>query len=500
MEYLVNAAQMRRYDENTSAHFGLGAEVLMERAALACREVILAQDRAVKGTKKVLVIAGCGNNGGDGFALGRLLMQEGYQVDFVLAGNEEKAGALTKKQMEIVRAYGGRIAKKPSDREYDILIDALFGIGLSRNLEGPFLELVSWINRQNCFVLSIDIPSGIHADSARVMGAAVRADVTVTFGFQKLGTFLYPGAEYAGTVFCAPIGITPDSFLGEKPEAFTYTGPVAALLPRRPKTGNKGTFGKAALFAGREGMEGAGILCARGAFAAGCGMVKLIGSQRLAQACLQVLPEAMHTTDVRSACAWADVIGIGPGLSTDARAVSDLTEILEKTRQPLLLDADAINILARERTLLTGLEGLQQQELSRRKLVLTPHPGELARLSGRSLETVLADPAGIVKEWAGRLHAVVLCKGARTVVASDAGDLYYNASGNSGMATAGSGDVLTGILTALLAGPLPLFEAVCAGVYLHGKAGDLAAARKGESSMTAGDLAEAIPEALKEKE
>ena len=497
MEYLVTAEQMRRYDENTSRHFGLDAVVLMERAALACLEAIRAHETNLK-TRRVLIAAGCGNNGGDGFALGRLLMQEGCQVDFLLAGQEEKAGALTRKQMEMVRAYGGRIEKRIPEKEYDILVDALLGIGLSRKLEGPIREIVTWMNEQKGFVLSVDIPTGIQADSGQVLGEAVRADVTVTFGFRKLGTFLYPGADYAGQVICAPIGITPDSFLGQPPEAFTYTGQVAGLLPARPRDANKGTFGKVALLAGREGMEGAGLLCARGAFAAGCGMVKLAGSQRLAQVCLQALPEAMYTQDVQKACDWADVIGAGPGLSTTEKAASDLRYVLEETRQPLVLDADAINLLAQDRTLLERLGERQEKEPMCRKLVLTPHPGELARLSGCTVQEVTANPTGYAVKWAKRLHAVVLCKGARTVVASCSGPVYYNANGNSGMATAGSGDVITGILSALLAGPLPVFEAVCAGVYLHARAGDLAALRKGEYSMTAGDLADAIPAALTE--
>lgn len=507
MEYLVNAAQMRRCDENTSSHFGILPAVLMERAALACLEVLRERFFAPleNGSKcpcgrRVLVVAGSGNNGGDGFALGRLLMLEGCPVDFVLIGQEETANELTAGQIRSVRAYGGRIEERLPDRAYDIIVDALFGVGLSRELTGAFREAVDYINRQDAFVLSVDLPSGIHADTGRVMGAAVQADVTVTFGFRKLGLVLYPGARYAGSVVCAPIGITEHGFLGQYPSITTYEGPVADLLPKRPSDGNKGTFGKIALLAGSDGMEGAGLLCAYGAFGAGCGMVKLVGTERMAEACLRTLPEVMVTDQDGAACTWADVIGAGPGLSVGADAASRIASLLETAPKPLVLDADAINILAADSKLLKRLEGLQAKEASRRVLVLTPHPGELARLDGCGIAEVLENPMGVALRWAKRLQAVVLCKGARTVVASFDGQIYLNTSGNSGMATAGSGDVLTGILAALLAGPQTPFQAVCAGVYLHGRAGDLAAARKGERSMTAGDLAEMIPLVLLERE
>lgn len=506
MEYLVTAKEMKRFDANTSEYFKIPSIVLMERAALACLEVITDRQNRLKEAfhgsgaepgRRVLVVAGCGNNGGDGFALGRLLMQEGYFVDFVLAGNEEKATGQTALQMECVRAYGGKIMGNLPDGEYDIIIDALFGVGLTREVTGFYGECVEYINAQNAYVLSVDIPSGIHADSGSVMGAAVYADVTVTFGFRKLGTFLYPGARHAGQVRCYPVGITQDSFLDQPPTMFTFTEPVSELMPVRISEGNKGTFGRVALLAGSEKMAGAAILSAEGAFAAGCGMVKVVSPAENRFVLNQMLPEAMVTDDIREAAAWADVIAAGPGLTTGVRAKEQLTFLIEETGCPLILDADAINLLAQNEALLEKLKEKQQNIRTRRLLALTPHPAELSRLAGCSVKEVVEDPVKIIREWADQLHAVVLCKGARTFVSSLEGRIYVNGSGNSGMATAGSGDVLTGIVAALAAQEDELFHAVCVGVYLHGLAGDKAAHIKSEYSMKAGDIVDTVPQLLR---
>lgn len=515
MEYLVTAKEMRRYDENTSGHFGVPSIVLMERAALACLDILLRREKKLckvwakaqrkespdmtakyRASRRVLVLAGTGNNGGDGFALGRLLMQEGFAVDFVLAGDAQKATGQTLLQMETVQNYGAKIRGNLPEGEYDIIIDALFGVGLTRPVDGFCRECVEYINESKAFVLSVDMPSGIHADNGHVMGTAVHADVTVTFGFRKLGLVLYPGAAYAGQLHCAAIGITKESFLGDPPGAFTFSGNVAQWMPERSRSGNKGTFGKVALLAGSVEMAGAALLAGKGAFACGCGMVKIVGPEQNRPILNQALPEAMVTDDICEAAGWADVLAAGPGLGTQEEALRQLAFIIEETRQPLVLDADAINLLSQKRELLEKLVLRQQKEESWRPLVLTPHPGELARLCGCRVAEVLEDPAALVRKWAGNLRAVMLCKGAGTCVASPGGKLYVNCSGNSGMATAGSGDVLTGIVASLAAQGKEAFCAACAGVYLHGLAGDLAARKKSTYGMKAGDIVKMIPRVL----
>ena len=505
MEYLVTSQEMRFCDNNTSGRFHIPPAVLMERAALACFSVIEERQAKIRAAcapfgaraqDRVLVVAGCGNNGGDGLALARLLHQAGYRVKVCLIGPDQKYTELTAMQLEAFRAYGGEVCRSLPEGEYDIIIDALFGVGLTRPLTGDFLEAVKRMNRMDAWVLSVDLPSGVSADTGEVMGAAVQADVTVSFGFRKRGTFFYPGARFAGKTLCFPCGITEDGFLGQLPCCFTFENPIAELLPKRCPDGNKGTFGKVALFAGQEGMAGACLLAARGAFGAGCGMVKLVSSPQNRTVLQQALPEAMTETDARKAARWADAIVAGPGLGTTDQTRELLSFLLEETRQPLVLDADALNVLAQDRRLLLRLEQLQRTPASGRPLILTPHPGEMARLSGCSTNEVVKDPAAFALDWAGRLSAVVLCKTARTVAARPDGTLYANGSGNSGMATAGSGDVLAGILGTMAAQEKDIFRAACVGVYLHGLAGDRAAHKKGERSMTAGDLADQIAPCL----
>ena len=341
-------------------------------------------------------------------------------------------------------------------------------------------------------MLAVDLPSGIETDTGAVLGCAVRADVTVTFGFWKRGLLFYPGCKYTGKVICTQIGITEDGFLDQTPEAFTFTAPVAELLAARPEDGNKGTFGKVLLLAGSEAMAGAAILCGRSAFYAGSGMVKLSCPTLIHPVIQTALPEAMTADSVEASASWADVIGAGPGLSLSDRARKELLFVLQQTLQPLVLDADAINLIAKDEALLQELIAHQQNPATRRKLILTPHPGELARLEGCAIEEILKQPVFYAKKWANRLQAAVLCKGARSIAASPDGSIYINRSGNSGMAVAGSGDVLTGIVTALLSTIDDPFWALCIGVYLHGLAGDLAAHTKGEYSMTSNDIAEAV--------
>ena len=503
MEYLVTAKQMQAYDRATSEHFGVPSVVLMERAALACAEIILQRQEQIAAMlpesgfhKKVLVIAGTGNNGGDGFAVGRLLMQEGFPVDFWLAGSRERMSELCLQQAGIVEAYGGRIVTQPPEYEYDIIIDALFGVGLSRPVEGDALEAVRYMNRSDAFVMAVDIPSGICADTGAVMGEAVYADVTVTFGFRKLGTFLYPGARHCGKVYVKAIGITQDSFLGQMPGIFTFTEAVHSLMPCRDENGNKGTFGKVALIAGSEGMAGAALMAGQAVFAAGAGMLRIVTPKSNRIILQESLPEAMTscydgadvTDTARHAAGWADVIALGPGLSTDDNAKKLLAFCIGETCGPLVMDADAINLLAADELLLNRLMDLQRDPATRRPLILTPHPGELARLCGCSISRVNENAMELVREWSAKLGGVVLCKNARTMVGTADGRVYVNGSGNSGMATAGSGDVLTGIIAGLLAQGMDAFEAACVGVYLHGLAGDKAAHEMSAYSMKAGDI------------
>ena len=510
MEYLVTQAEMQQYDKNTIEHLKMPALVLMERAAL----VTVEQIRREKGdaTYRVLVVAGGGNNGGDGLAIGRLLMLQGCQVDFVLLAPREKCSKETTLQMEILAQYGYEPYDRIPKSEYDIVIDAIFGVGLSREIKGIYREAVCAVNEKNSYVCAVDIPSGVHADSGQILGCAVQADLTVTYGFYKLGQFLYPGAGCCGRIICGQIGIDEHSFLERRPRFYTYTAPEDVRLPARRPDGNKGTFGKVLVIAGSSTICGAAMLAGRSVFRMGAGMVQIVTARQNREILQQALPEAMLTVydtalwsengpddafaeAFGKAHDWADCILIGPGIGTGKAAAWLLERCLLESRLPMVVDADGLNLLAE------AIASQTKEEMpadSERKLILTPHLGEFSRLFGCSIPEVVRNLIYYPAELADRLHCIVVCKDARTVVACpEREQIYLNTSGNAGMATAGSGDVLAGMITGLLAQGIEAEDAAAAGVYLHGMAGDMAALAYGERSMTASDIIEQFPQVFR---
>lgn len=503
-QYLVTASQMKHYDTNTIEKIGIPGLVLMERAALVTVEEI--QKNCSKPQAKVLVVAGCGNNGGDGLAIGRLLMLQGYRVEIVMIGDRMKCTGETSAQMKILSQYGMSVKDAIESDEYDIVVDALFGIGLSRNVTGIYAEVIERINRMEGFICSVDIPSGVCADDGRILGCAVRADLTVTYGFYKLGQILYEAASYCGKVVCREMGINERSFLGKIPEWFTLCEETGkSLLPVRRAEGNKGTFGKVLVIAGSSHACGAAVLSARSAFRMGTGMVKTVTVTENRDVFLQAVPESMLLTyreaadraeqeqfeaSLQESFAWADAILIGPGIGTGRQAHYLLEKCLTDSDNPLLIDADGLNLLAEN----PGLRDLAANTgRSGRTILLTPHIGEFARLYGCSVIQVKENLLQYPLELAKQMHAVIVCKDARTVVtAPDAKEHYLNTTGNDGMATAGSGDVLAGMIAGLLAQNMDGMEAAVCGVYLHGAAGDLAAQKETRHSMMASDIIEQI--------
>lgn len=511
-QYVVTAEQMKRYDANTTGRYHMPSLLLMERAALATVDELL-RERGQKPCR-VLVAAGCGNNGGDGLAIGRLLKLRGFRVDFALLGDEEKRTAETTAQIDILRAYGAQIDSTIKESEYDIVIDAIFGVGLSRDAAGIHREAIERINRMEAYVCSVDIPSGIDADTGAVMGCAVRADLTVTYGFRKVGHLLYPGARYTGRLVCRDIGIDERSFFGETPRWYTYIGGGERLLPPRRPDGNKGTFGKALVIAGSREVAGAAMMAVKSVFRVGAGMVKAVTAVQNKEALQQFVPEAMlviyaeeglsenivradawemFLEELRAAEAWADCVLIGPGIGLGEPAHELLRFCVKESGLPLVIDADGLNLLAQNAALQKALADCGRRG---RDVILTPHLGEFARLYGCTTEQAKAHLTEYPRQLSDRLHCTVVCKDARTVVVRpDDGESYLNTTGNSGMATAGSGDVLAGMITGLLAQGMPGADAAVAGVYLHGRAGDLAAADRTEPAMMATDMIDRIGEA-----
>ncbi len=491
MRYLVSASEMREYDSNTIERIGIPACVLMERAALAAVEAI--EEFCAGGGRgmPVLVMAGMGNNGGDGLAVARLLCEKGYRVEVWTVGDRERASGQWKQQMGILENYPVEYSRQPRRREYGVLVDALFGVGLSRAVEGLYAEAIDVFRGLSGWRLAIDMPSGIGTDTGEVLGRAAAADLTVTFGFCKRGLALYPGCEYAGEVRIADIGISGRSFFGRRPGMYAYDEDICALLPKRDGAGNKGTFGKVLLAAGSVNMAGAAVLAARAAYRAGAGMVKVITPPENRIILQQAVPEALLGTcdDLEAGLEWADVAAVGPGLGKSREALRCLERMVRQGGKPLLVDADGLNLLSEQ----PGLqELLTERGRQGRAIVLTPHVGELARLLGCSVQECKRDLPAAGGSLAARLNAVVAAKDARTFICREGHGTCVNLNGNSGMATAGSGDVLTGIIAALLAQGMEAFEAAAVGAYVHGRAGDLVTARVGPYACTAGDMAEAV--------
>lgn len=493
MRYLVDSEQMKRCDKNTMEQFKMPSLVLMERAALAAVKEL--EDGSFD-LHRVLVVCGSGNNGGDGFAIARLLHLAGRTVDVFFAG---KPGSLTEEaqiQKNICENYGVNVGSNFKAAEYTSIVDALFGVGLSRNVEGRYARLIEEINASGEKVLSVDIPSGISADTGCVMGTAVRAYRTVAFAFEKLGQVFYPGREYCGQLVLADIGITQEAFMGELPLSFTWEAKdLPGLLPKRDPKANKGTYGKAFLAAGSRDMAGAAYLAAKAAYKTGTGLVRIYGEECNRNILQTLLPEALYTSyseeeallRLQETAGWPTAVGIGPGLSVSPEKLELLRAILNLFKLPTVLDADALNLLSRNMDLLAG---------HTQPLILTPHVGEMMRLTGLGKEEIKADLPGICRDFAKHWDVICVLKDAVTVV-SDGRRVYINTSGNDGMATGGSGDVLCGIILGLLAqGVLP-FEAASAGVYLHGLAGDAARKKYGPQGMLAGNILDSLPEVLK---
>ena len=505
MRYVLLAEEMKYCDNYTIEKIGIPSLLLMERAAMEMAAEITLR----KGQKsRVLIVAGVGNNGGDAFAVGRLLAQKEYSVTFYLVGDRNKASKETNLQITILENLGFSIHDNFPKGEYDIIIDGLFGIGLSREICGIYREAILKVNelhQNGVYVASADIPSGICADTGKVLGCAVQADLTVTFAYAKAGHYFYPGREYTGELVIRSIGICGKAF--DDKEVFYHTADKEMLqdmLPERKSDGNKGSFGKVLVFAGNEEMCGAAILCARAVFASGGGMVKIMTPKQNRVVLQKVLPEAMIYTyedvpdemTVQEAYAWADVIVAGPGIGQSMQAKRSLMLLLSLGRKPVVIDADGLNLIATE-------EELQKMVCAYEKgqIIMTPHPGELARLAGKTISECKENKREAVKEISKHFGCVVAGKDAVTLVANPACEtVFLNYAGNDGMAVAGSGDVLAGIIGGFLAQGTTGFEAACLGVFVHALAGDEAAERKSRYGMMPTDILECLDDVLKEAE
>ncbi len=496
--YVLDAAHMRRADEGTIEELGIGQAVLMERAALAVVDAVLKHEPA-----NVLCVCGGGNNGGDALTVARMLTMQGIKADVYLCAEPKKQKDSVKKQYEIFCKIGGRTVTAMNFSEYDMIVDGIFGVGLDREVTGSYAEVMEAINvaaQGGSKVIAVDIPSGIHTDTGAVMGVAVKADETVTFAYYKPSHLLYPGAEYCGKVKVCDIGICADFFYTkEQLDTFTVSAREMISLPKRKRDGNKGTFGRVLVIAGSHEMYGACYLSALAAFRMGAGLVDIYTHEINRRILQEKLPEVIiHTyedagVDTDLLCKLinnASCVIIGPGLSTDEKAVSLVSAVMQNCGKTIVADADALNCIAMDRTLLNT-----QKHFPEREFIITPHPGELSRLTGKCVAELKENYAEVIKAFAKENRLIVVGKDAGTVV-SDGKQTYFNQTGNDGMATAGSGDVLSGIIGALCAGGIKGFEAAWKGVFLHGRAGDVAVETLNTHSLMASDIANALKEIL----
>lgn len=508
MRMLVTAKQMKAMDAYTIKTVGVPSMVLMERAAMCVSETV--RDIAAK-EDVIWVLCGTGNNGADGVAAARILHLWGYRVHLYVVGNPERRTGEFGVQMSIAKNLGleAKGWQEAAGESCSLLIDAIFGVGLSRMVEGEYKECMEMLKAKSIpHIVAVDIPSGIHGDTGRIMGTAVAADVTVTFGWEKMGTALYPGRTYAGKVKVCEIGF-PEQALHEAEDmeggsgyAVTYGEEDLSLIPGRPAYSNKGTFGKVLIAAGSRNMCGAAYLSALAAYRTGAGLVRVLTVEENRRILQERLPEAViavYTPDqilegrdefkkmIEEQMNWADVVVVGPGLGREAYVEYLVEDILTSAFVPVILDADGLNTIAGHPYLTTYYT---------ENIIITPHLGEMARLTGEGIEEIRDNLTGAALEYAGHYGITCVLKDAATVAAGKDGSLYVNSSGNSAMAKAGSGDVLTGIIAGLAGMGMEVEEAARMGVYLHGRAGDLGAQKAGRHSLLASDLADCIGRAM----
>lgn len=502
--YIVNAATIQALDQRTIQELGLPALVLMERAALGAVAAIY--QALPNHLQSVQILVGTGNNGGDGLAIGRLLHNQGVPVKLWLHGDHSRRSPDNLTQLQICQRLGipaEAVCFESFAQELksaSLIIDTLFGVGLNRELTGDWARIIELANASDAKKLALDLPSGLQSDTGQVLGTAFVADLTVSCALPKWAHLLDQALAYVGQLEIADIGIPP-LYCAELKEQVLTRQLAQQLKPGpRAKNSHKGTYGSLGLIAGSLGMSGAARMAAEAALQTGVGLVFLFVpasiQEQLAAAQPEVqvipLPEAAGQLAPQAAellsqhLSELDALLIGPGLGRGQSVAELLQLLLPELKQPLVLDADALWHLAQDPELLQGLQP---------PLILTPHPGELARLLQRSAREIQADRVTAARQMAERFQATALLKGARSLIAEPDGRLWFNSTGNPGMARGGMGDVLAGLIGGLLAQGLSSVQASCLGCYWHGLAGDRLAQNLPETALTVQRLLAILPEA-----
>jgi hydroxyethylthiazole kinase-like uncharacterized protein yjeF len=511
---VLNARQMRDVDQRTIDEIGIPSIVLMENAG---RQVVAAMESLVDdlASREVAVLCGTGNNGGDGFVVARTLQQRGIGTTVYVVGGLADIRGDARINLDVIGRLGVSIVELADAQAWelhgsqvtsaDVIVDAIVGTGLSRALSGLHETVVADVNAAGATVVAIDLPSGLSADTSELIGPVLEADLTVTLAAPKVPLVLPPAEHVAGDVVIADIGIplaAVEAVDGPQLHLMTRDLVRALIHPRAPDA-HKGDCGRVVIVAGSRGKTGAAVLAARGALRSGAGLVTvatpascqpIVAGQgvEFMTVALDETPDGVcDLAAVEQVLALAaDVVAIGPGLGTGPAVGAFVRELLTRCEQPMIVDADALNACVGEAAMLRGRDG--------RPVVVTPHPGEMARLLGCSVADVQANPVGLAREFATTHALHVVLKGYRTVIATPEGVVYVNPTGSPGMATGGTGDVLTGMSAAWLAQLLDPEAACQVAVFVHGAAGELADADEGEVAMTAGDVVTHLGDALLE--
>ena len=553
MDRILTGKGMKSVDTYTIQTVGIPSMVLMERAALGVSKLIKEIVNQLNTNQKILCVCGTGNNGADGVAVARQLVCEGYIADVVIVGNEDRCSEEFGHQRTIASNCGVKFLQtvtseegeaynylcKALENEYDLIVDGIFGIGLSRNIEGVFAQVINKINEavyarkrtsNRLKVVAVDIASGLNSDTGAIMGCAINADITVTFGAKKAGMCLYKGKDISGQVIVEDIGFPEHAYKEALKEDSNCSGneniqkeigsynvienmDVKKHLSRKAHS-NKGTYGKVLIIAGSNGMYGAAYLAALAAFRVGAGLVKIITHRENRDLIYKMLPEAMvefydsendiDELTISKAIEWADSVLIGPGIGVGATSKRLVSMVLKETRNQskyLVIDADGLNVISNDVSL---------TEYYYDKIIITPHIGEASRLMKLPVNEIAENIVGASLDYSNKYNVNVVLKDSTSVILGieSFGNkcnnrAYVNTTGNAGMATAGSGDVLAGIIAGIVAGGInrelvneDLTKAIGVAVYIHGMAGDLAAKEKGQTSMLATDIVDMIAKVL----
>jgi hydroxyethylthiazole kinase-like uncharacterized protein yjeF len=503
---ISSTGQMREMDRRAIEEYGISDELLMENAGLAVFQVLIRRFGA-RGVK-YLVLCGSGNNGGDGLVVARKLHSAGAEVKVLFMSDPAKyRGAalsnyriLSKLPVEVITQSPVEEARGEIARA-DVLVDALFGTGLARDVEGVYAGVIQAVNGSGKKIVSIDIPSGIHGDSGRVMGVAVRADCTVTFGTPKLGNILYPGYAHCGSLYVSHISF---------PYALSHSDSVEVEinlpppLPARDPAGHKGSFGDVLFVAGAANYYGAPFFSAFSFLKSGGGYARLAAPRSVTPYIAAGGSEIVFVPQEETAqgsisrgslepllrlSEQVDMVVAGPGVSLNPETQDLLRQLAASVRKPLLIDGDGITACAADLSIL---------EKRDHPTILTPHPGEMSRLAGVGVADLLENRIELLQRFCRRLSSTIVLKGAHTLIGYPDGRVFVNMSGNAGMATAGSGDTLNGAIAAMAGLGMDVGDAVRTGVFIHGLSGDIAAERKGEDGITARDILDFLPTAVKE--